>query len=232
MTMEIEILNAAIDVIDDEQYHLTNEIRAWEEFRESVRLLRPVSDEKPERTNKQVDPATIFRDTVMTTYDFVNNDKILQGDLQNEFSPRLVEAMVNSDVMTQRLKRDFLVASSDAVNRRKRFYELLDHERGSLDQAGDALCRIRTKIEELPDLSLQTKSLEEYLEIRSSYEAAERACRKLLKVRQGAIISEGMDIESQARPHSLNEYLYSELETTYPVLTEIASTIEQLDDLT
>lgn len=118
-------------------------------------------------------------------------DESLAESLAEELSPALSDALLSNEPFTQRRKRDLLVASTEAIDRRERFREALDDERDSLKTTADELSEIEATIDTLPELVPQHQPLEMLIVIWESYETIEESCAELLAERQRQL--EGTD---------------------------------------
>lgn len=230
MSRDTEILCEAREAVERERSELRDEIQAWNEFREAVRLATPTPDEGTATSGATARLVQTYQNTVMATPDFRRSyEDTLEESLEIEFTASLADALVSSEEFTQLMKRKLLVASSDAIKRRERLNDTLDEERQSLEYIANVLECVSKKTEKLPDCSIQTASLEKLLRIWEDYEDLKQACERLLSRRQREIRTFGRTFEWESEPHSINVYLYSELKTPYPVLSAIASVSEQIE---
>lgn len=61
------------------------------------------------------------------------------------------------------------------------------------------------------------------------YDTLEEQCERLLEQRQHQIQAAERSPHVFSELHALNEYLYGELENSYPVLTSLAAAVERLN---
>lgn len=144
-------------------------------------------------------------------------------------SPSLSDALLSNEPFTQRRKRDLLVASTEAIDRRERFREALDDERDSLQTTADELSEIEATIDTLPELAPQHQPLEMLIVIWEGYETIEESCAELLTDCQRQLEGTDQNIRRYGTTHAFNRYLYGNLESVYPVLSALAATLRLLD---
>lgn len=93
----------------------------------------------------------------------------------------------------------------------------------------DKIEEVESIIDKLPECSPQHQPLEKLLVIWEVYDTLEEQCERLLKQRQHQIQAVERSPHVFSEQHALNEYLYGELETSYPVLTGLAATVERIN---
>jgi hypothetical protein len=223
-------LDRAEERIADEQSSLGAECDAFEEFRDAVSLARTTAGNGPESATETERLRAAYRETVMSSPDFEETyGESLAESLENEFSAPVANALSFEDQVTQRLKRDLLVGTNEAIERRERVREALDAERESIERVREALVDIDRALAETPVPTLRALSFEEFLETWETCEELACRCERLLEERQSAIADIQAAIGGATSPHALNEYLYGELETTYPALEAIARTRRSIE---
>lgn len=229
MQTERKLLDRAGERIADEQSFLGAECEAFEEFRDVVSLARTTAGTDPESATETERLRAAYRETVMSSPDFEGGyGESLAESLENEFSASVANALLLEDRVTQRLKRDLLVGTNEAIERRGRVRDALDAERESVERVGRELADIERTLQDTPVPSLRTLSFEEFVETWETCEALTARCERLLEERQSVIA----DLQAAIGPsttHALNEYLYGELETTYPALRAIARTRRDIE---
>lgn len=228
MTIETEIIERAIRRVERERSLLSTEQCRFRTFRTAV--SRATADEDDTPSGTAADLVDTYRETVMETPDFETAyDETLKESLEEELSPSLAEILLSNAPLTQKRKRDLLIATNAAIERRERFRSELDQEQESLETMLSELIDIRSEIRELPECSSRRHTVEDVLDIWKAYDTLEQRCNDLLEERQQHIYRVGQDTEGDESKYILNEYLYHDLETPYPVLSAIAAACETID---
>jgi len=228
MTVKETILQAAIERIKTEQSMLKRERENFREFREIVRLTTPcgINSNPREQSKKLVEK---FRDTVMSTPDFESTyGESLEECLRQELSNRVADTLLSNQPFSQRLKRDLLVQISSAIESRETFIDTLDTELRSVETAAEELRDVRAIANELPACNFRERSFNSLLHTWENYDELEQRCEQLLVSRQRQLTESDQNHRLSGRMFSLNEYLYGDLETTYPILSAIASTLNYI----
>ena len=228
MTIETEIIEKAIRRVERERSLLSTEQCRFRTFRTAV--SRATADEADTPSGTAADLVDTYRETVMETPDFETAyGETLKESLEEELSPSLAEILLSNAPLTQKRKRDLLIATNAAIERRERFRSELDHEQESLETMLSELIDIRSEIRELPECSSRRHTVEDVLDIWKAYDTLEQRCNDLLEERQRHIHRVKREAREDDRGYILNEYLYHDLETAYPVLSAIAKTCETID---
>lgn len=230
MEPDSTMLQAAISEVEKERSYLSAELEAFQVFREAVRLAtpEPKNIDGSLATSEQL--RETYREEVMNGFDhrlFYGDS--LRASLEHELSPAIADTLLSNEPLTQRRKRDLLVETTEAIKQREEFLEELDEERAALETFADELSDIESTLEELPVCSVQRQSLERLLRVWDQYETLENDCETLLERRQEELRRDDRFTRAVSDRHARNEYLYRELETSYPVLGAIAETIERID---
>lgn len=224
------ILRQASSQIDQECSYISRERSAFRGFRECVRLAQPEQGDACAHSETTEELREAYRRDVMEALDHAAvYDESLAESLAEELSPALSDALLSNEPFTQRRKRDLLVASTEAIDRRERFREALDDERDSLKTTADELSEIEAAIDTLPELAPQHQPLEMLIVIWEGYETVEESCAELLADRQRQLEGTDQSIRRYGTTHALNRYLYGNLESVYPVLSALAATLRLLD---
>lgn len=229
MTGEIAVLQRALDVVSEEQADLRREIDVFAEFRDAVSHTFPSGDGgSPSRPT--VELVERYRETVMATSDReVVTDDALERSLEREISAGIADALLSPAPFSSRLKRKLLVQTSTAIDQRTLFHEDLEREADSLETAAAGLRDVTAEAVELPACTVQDTSLEVLLEAWEAYDELEQRCERLLAQRQRQLAHPSRRVSVYGDEHALCRYLYEELETTYPVLSAVASVCERID---
>jgi len=229
MAVELSTLDAAIRCIDSEQTIIRSEAEAYRTFRDTVGHARPTGSNGGDPTSLAA-IAEQYRETVLSTPAYQETYGASLADcLEAEFPPSSASALQSNDDLTQRLKRDLLLAATRAVDQRDEFDDLLDHERQTLESIQADLRDINASLDELPPCTLARLSFTEYTEVWNTTNAILDQCDDLLRDRQTALSATNRPIRPGSdNPYDLAEYLYHELPTSYPALSAIAATRQQV----
>lgn len=227
---DLAILEAAISEVEEECTYLSTEQAAFEEFRESVRLATPEPAAETNSSKTTENLKETYRTEVMDelNYGLVYGDSLSES-LEKELSPSLANALLSNDPLTQRRKRDLLVETTVAIERREQFRTEIGEEKNALETFAEELDDIKSSIEALPECSPQQQLLEDLIGVWEQYETLENRCKRLLEHRQNQIRDASRSAQIFGDHHALHDYLYEDLETSYPVLVAIAGMIEQID---
>lgn len=222
-------LQRAIDLLEREQSQLDAERDAFEAFREAVRLAKPAASSAGAPTTP-TDLRDAYESTVMEPLDY----RSLYGDtlaesLEQELSPSLADWLRSDDSLTQRRKRQLLVATTRAIDRRTIFEEEVAAECDSLETYAADLAEIESTVEELPECSPRRQAIETLLDCWERYDALEAHCERLLDRRQQELTDADRTVSLPEDDHAFTEYLYGALDTTFPVLSAIATMCDRIE---
>jgi hypothetical protein len=153
----------------------------------------------------------------------------LPEHLEAEFTPSIADALLSDKQLTQKQKRDLLLATTDGINHRQTFIRTLETELESLQNVRDTVENVKSTLDELPPCSIESLSFETYLDIWETTEALSERCKSRLQGRQQAIT----EIQQRYPPpreehHLLNEYLYRDFKTSYPALYCLTSALTRI----
>lgn len=232
MRREPEILERATELVRNEQMAVHTEREAFEEFRESVRLVQPLPSDQAETSNTGRELVQTYRDTVLSTNDFgAMYGETLEEHLERELSPTLADILVSNDAVTQRRKRDLLLVTSNAIEERTRFIENLQTELDSISTFAESIARVRTEIDSLPECTFHGTTFEKFHDIWQRYHELEQCCEQLMMERQRQILEPPRNLPDVDAKHALNLYLYRELKTPYPLLRTVTQTYILISDM-
>lgn len=224
------ILEQAITLVDHERSHFCKERRAYEAFREQIRLATsdPSDATGPSETTDQVLAA--YREEVMVRLDYeaVYGDTLAES-LEEELSSSLANFLLSKDPFTQRRKRNLLVEITTAIKRREELSAELTDERAALETFAEELADIEETLKKLPVCSAREQPLEKLLVVWEVYDSLLDRCELLLDRRQQQIREAERKRPDLLEKHARNELLYGELDTHYPVLSYIARVIKRID---
>jgi exonuclease VII small subunit len=219
----------AISLVDQELSFLREERRAYEEFREEVSLSIPDSANatRPSETTEEIQAA--YREEVMETLDYetVYGDTVADS-LEAELSPTIAETILSKKPLTQRRKRELLVQTTAAIEHREELCAELSEELAALESFAEELAKTEETLDKLPRCTAEEQPLEKLLVVWEGYELLMEHCEQLLERRQQQIQQTDMSNRILGEHHLRNEYLYSELDTRYPILSELADVSERI----
>lgn len=229
MPTDMDPIDEAIRCIKTERTSVETETDAFRAFRETVSRARPHRTDGDAGTST-ARLAECYRETVMvrTAYERRYGDD-LADSLAVELSPSLADALLDDTALTQRRKRDLLLATTRTIDERESFSELLATELDSLAAIRNDLQEITDTLETLPPCSLHTLSFGEYAETWAATEGLLDECEQLIQERQAALTDTTRPVRPDSTDaHDLSEYLYADLDTPYPALRSIAETHEHV----
>jgi hypothetical protein len=167
----------------------------------------------------------------MSTPDFESAyDEPVSESLEAEFPPSLATTLQSNNQVTQRVKRNLLVATTTAIESRKRYLRVLDAEHESMKTVRKTVLEIEDTLQELPTCSLRTLSFERFVDVWETCEAAVERCDRHSEQRQHHIAErQTKDKHTNVGAHALNTYLYDDLETQFPALRSLAETRRHIE---
>jgi hypothetical protein len=222
MTTRPEIIQQAIEGVEAERSLLSTEQCRFRTLRAAI--SRVTVDEKDASSAAAL--LETYRETVLMIPDFETTyEEPLEENLKKELSPSSAEVLLSNAPLTQKRKRDLLMETNMAIEQRNQVLTQLSQEQESLERLSDKLVDICTAIEELPECAPERDPLEEVLDAWEAYDVLQQRCEALLEERQQHIHQIAQENQND-EDHTLNEYLYHELGTPYPVLSAIARTCE------
>jgi exonuclease VII small subunit len=229
MEIDSAILQSAISHVEAERSHVATELECFEEFQESVRLAiaEPMSNEAPSETTEEL--LKEYKTSVMDGIDYetVYGESVTKS-LEKELSPKVAEILTAKKPLTQRRKRFVLRGTAIAIERREEFLKELDEEIAALKSFREEFAKLQSSAERLPACSSQDHLLEELIDLWDRYDELIERCEKLLDRRQEQLRDRGSG-RFVTDQHALNEYLYNDLPTSYPVLSVLADTLAQIN---
>lgn len=235
----VDGLVAAKRAIRRERRRIVAEARAFETFLDAVRdvhVATPsttgggqllVRSGAPRSAASAVRRA--YEDTVMGVAHYAEDyDDTYPESLAAEFGPDVATALLEGP-LTEPCKRALLGAASDARDRRTRFLDALDEEWRSLETAERILRQITTGLRSLDASPTPRGSCDDLAAARSTLDTMERRCRSLATDRQETIQDRAFTGGWRADASHVQEYLYVDLEPTYPVLAAVTETLSRIE---
>lgn len=231
------LIQRALDRVAREQRIVHEEQDAFRDFRERVHRSSAelpktgVESTRKERGVSTAEMVEVYRETVMATPDYHHQyDDTVDESLAAELTPPVANGLQSKSRLTAPLRRDILVAASDAIDRRRKYLERLEAEEMSLTATGDQLADIEASLEATPPCSMSGRSFDELIDSWTRLESLRERCEGLLSRRQSTL-DQARDVESTAgRTFEFNAYLYDGLESRFPVIRSIAETVARIDD--
>lgn len=217
-------LSTAARLVNRERAEVSDELEAFEAFRERLAGIDPAPSTPPDRatqisgrasTTDRVDRVrTAYRETVLSMphYDDAYDEPLVEH-LANEFGAEVADGIRpdSSVSFTVPYKNTLEAKATRAVRRREDFLETLDGEARSLESARADLSEVFAALDTTIIPEWHCESFTEQLDA-----VAER--------RQQTI--QERDSIPRFDEHSLCAYLYDDEPWRYPVLTAIARTRE------
>lgn len=220
-------IERALDSIGRERRSVRDECEAFDRFRERV---RPLSIESRTAGGDPATPAAVlesYRETVMATGDYgCIYDESLEEHLSKELGERIAERLRTAGALDGRLKRDLLSAAVQARERRERLLRRLEAEEASVTAAADELTAIRERVAEIPPCSTLRQPLDRVIDGWRTLDRLAARCEAVAAERQQYVFEDRST--GSAGAFVLDEYLYGGLETTHPVLSEVATTAAEI----
>lgn len=218
----IEMIQSAINRIEQEQYAVRAEQKALEQFRDAVRPM-PITitnrgDGNPNSADLQ-DVRQVFRNTVMETPDYGTIYAYdIDDSLSKEFNPQIADKLQGTEPLTGDIKRELMTNIKSAKAQRNQFLEFLDEEESVLTSSSEDLQEITHELSNIAEGSVGEHSLDRIIKTWARLDRLESSCEEVISTRQEELKNSERRSISPEDPYHLDEYLYRDLETTHPVL--------------
>lgn len=160
-----------------------------------------------------------YRETVMAVdhYDDAY-DEPLRVNVAAEFGADIATALCEGTPFTPAFQAALSDAAASARANRERFADVLDRERRSLADA-------RAELDAVVDAMDRRRSTEPADDASTpSLTDLERRCERVAEERQSVVGSQRISLSD----HALHDYLYGDRSWTYPVLSVVATLVEDL----
>jgi hypothetical protein len=178
-----------------------------------------------------------YRETVLALdhYEEEYGESAIEN-LTAEFGEELGSAVAGSGVFTAELKAALVAAGREAAARRATFVAVIDEEREALDEATRELRDVGEAFAELdldPDSGGERTGRASFTSLRERRECLQALggrCEELVENRQKSLRAPRAGGQWRRNDRSLNEYLYADLDVTYPILadaSEAAATLRE-----
>jgi hypothetical protein len=237
MLVVVMTIDAAVRELVVERCKVREEEDAFEEFERRCSDLSPLGTARPDGGAMQVlgasgadsDVARLreaYEATVMSVEHYQEDyGETLLDHVRTELGEDYATYFGTEQRLTPWMKEAFVMAAADARRRRSEFVTVLDEEKELLDRVATCLDDIRP----LPEVSDDT-TFDQLRTRHAELQDHERRVSELLFERQEHLHSSrsGITCPNRIDPKSMNQYLYSSLETTYPVLDSVTEFLAQL----
>jgi len=189
-----------------------------------------VIDGKPSEDVQTVRRA--YRETVMSVSHYeCEYGETLQTNMAAEIGPTIAGQIANGQTLTPTLCEALLKASKKCRSDRQNFHQLLRDERDSLHDIAAELNEIKSCIVDLNNRITECSHTRQLAHIDHELATLESRCTDLANVRQETIHDRTRKQLAGIDGISLAEYLYTDLETTTPVLSDVAHYLDLIQHL-
>lgn len=238
---------AALEILQVEYRRTVAERDAFDAFAEAVSALNPAPT--TDISTRTAPPAVgtkrsdgfggfygtdtgqlrqAYRESVMDFSHYEEEyDESLAVNMQAEFGSDLAAAVISDSTVTPRLQRAVVAAATEAREEREEFVTTLDAEQSALKTAQRTLSEIHEMLTPILNRRWYRESFDEAYTAYQRLEQEQSRCRDLLQDRQTQRQTGHAGLRSESVP-DLQSYLYYELNSTYPVLSD---TLQLYDDL-
>jgi len=219
----------ALDVVETEIERTDIEQTAFEVFADRVAVMdveRPnTSLEWPQNRRVTADGGTAnkvldtYRETVMAVPHYESEyDEPPGKNMAAEFGEEVAIAVLGTDTMSAPLQQALVSNAEEAAWRRGEFLDTVEKESARLRSLDEDLTAI---VDELEAIQSGNHSTEVSPEV--SLDRLETRCETLLCTRQNHIHDDPVNRQARYSENApnLQEYLYSSLSITYPVLSTV-----------
>lgn len=230
MSNELKILDQAIRCVSEEKSSFQTECEAFRTFRDTVSRTRPTNSGDTDSGTGATQLLETYQETVMSTpgYEATYGDS-LADSLTAELPPSSANTLLSENRISHQQKRNLLLAINDTIQQRERLIEILETELKALQEIRTEVADIEATLKALPPCSIQRLSFEKYVEVWDICDAQLQRCDRHLQNRQVAVTEAQQPVIPPGdSAYAFNEYLYHNLETSYPALRAIAETRQSI----
>lgn len=169
-----------------------------------------------------------YRETVMAMDHYeAEYGEPLARNLREEFGEEIAMAVMNGDQLTPELKNVLVERAREAAHERERLRYRLDREADALESAHDELQTVGAAVQEAEQRALADRGYRELVDEWNRLGELESRISRLLTRRQEALQSRRLS--GGADPwRSIRSYLYGDLGTTFPVLSDGAALADRV----
>lgn len=232
-------ISHAKTLVETELKLVKEEKRAFTRFIDRLRDVQ-VTDGKPIESENR-GPATLvmdsrktsediikirqdYRETVMTVSHYEDEyGDTLQANMTADLGPTIARQIADGETLTQTLYEALLEASKQCKSARQGFCRVLRDEQKSLHHIAAELNEVESSIDDLDKQITRASHTGQLARIDHELATLESRCRDLANRRQETIHSRTGKHLAGIDEVSLVGYLYTDLETRTPALSDIAS---------
>ncbi|WP_136689829.1 DUF7260 family protein [Halorhabdus amylolytica] len=191
----------------------------------STTVVRSVASQSSRRLQKL---RTAYRETVMGVVHYDSEyGESLRENLAAECGHPLARQIVDGETLVPTVYNAFVDACKRARDERSRLCQYVERERDSLGRYAERLDGIETTAVEVGSRIDSTSETESLSRIDRTLERLESRCADLATERQEQIHGRSVaDVDGTEL--ELLEYLYDDMETTTPVLADVAACLETI----
>lgn len=214
-----------------ERQRTGDERDAFDAFRGRIRGI-PVEGRSggPRRTAVVIEPASrglsavreAYEATVMSVPHFLEEyDESYAEHLAEEFGPDVAAALTDGDAFDETCKRRLLAESEAARDLREEHLETLASERESVEETRTRVASVLERLQNVPVDGLAAERFESLDANRALLLRLEAKVDDLAAQRQAVLQRQGRQLRIPGSAPDLQQYLYQDIEATYPVLSVI-----------
>lgn len=172
-----------------------------------------------------------YRETVLSMPHYTDEyDESLKEHMAAEFGQDIVVNILGKTDFSDHLKQALLDASRRSRKQREELLTKLDAEADALETAHETLTDIGDALQEFNTRPLGDYTLEELCDVRQRVNEFTADIERLAADRQTSIHADNWSSTNTQREIGLQSYLYQELDTTYPILHDIAECCQLLQE--
>jgi len=237
MTTGVEWIEEGLPRVNEEVSLIRQELSAWRSFREEVKLSQPARDTATSDAETKFGggtPPEILREQykkiVMATsdYDEQYGDTVSES-LEAEFNEIIRQALCVKDQLRPQIRRTLLVATSERIECRKQYMELLKSEGESLQDAANKLTNVESRLSSIHPPTDSTASIETRIGSWTALEDLESQCQRIIDERL-MFLDDELRTNLEGDVINLEAYLYGDIGTPHPVLRAVADDLEQIEE--
>lgn len=237
-------LSDAMAVVNEEQKQVTIERKAFKRF---VNRIVEIDTKQNEQIHHQPKASTmnssqlannscqevliVYDETVANVphYEVVYNEP-LEVHLGAELGEEIQTALIANQSFTPQLKQAVIQAGKREWNARKQLLQDLNTERDQLTEADGSIHEIRQELKETQQVLHRHRSFDELHPVYEALYECEIRINSWIEERQQHIQTTSRK-HPRAESYAFHEYLYRDLSTQYPVLSEYTSLMTEIAKL-
>lgn len=239
-------LGDAIGVAKEEDSRIAAERDAFLEFADRVAAIPTDHSTVPQPTtdggvlsiasgtasSKSLDAVrNAYRETVMSVEHFEEDyGESLTANMTAEFGEDVAESVTQGSQFSPMLQNALIAKSKHAATDRNRLMNSVHQEVSALQDARKTFADIEAELDDVDEEMVSGTQIPKLGDLWEKLEAIEHRCSEILQERQRNLHTEPLDHGISRETMSFHGYLYSPLDTDYPVLrkgTELVDHIER-----